>query len=155
MSLVTGVRLLVASDAALAPRTPKPHRAEDKGCTRCPMNWTLHGTKCYWVSHELSRWNSSREDCVIKGGKLLMPRDQEELDFIHRTLQKPNRYFWIGLFFEKGWTWVNGSRLDPSRFQLNPRVEGGSCGVIREGTISTMSCSSTCQWICQKEATQL
>ncbi|XP_074020779.1 killer cell lectin-like receptor subfamily B member 1B allele B [Numenius arquata] len=128
---------------------------EHEGCTLCPMNWTLHGTKCYWVSHGISRWNSSQEDCVNRGGELLVPRDQEELDFINRTLQKPTRYFWIGLLFEKGWTWLNSSRLDLSQFQLNPRAEGGSCGVIREGRISTIGCSATLQWICQKEATQL
>uniref|UniRef100_A0A8C3KB94 C-type lectin domain-containing protein n=1 Tax=Calidris pygmaea TaxID=425635 RepID=A0A8C3KB94_9CHAR len=115
--------------------------SEDKGCTLCPINWMSHGTKCYWVSHELSHWNSSREDCVNQGGQLMMPRDQKE------NLQKPTRYFWIGLFFEKGWTWVNGSHLD--------LTEGGSCGVIREGRISTIGCSVTLQWICQKEAIQL
>uniref|UniRef100_A0A8C3K3E4 C-type lectin domain-containing protein n=1 Tax=Calidris pygmaea TaxID=425635 RepID=A0A8C3K3E4_9CHAR len=127
----------------------------DEGCILCPMNWMSHGTKCYWVSHELSRWNSSREDCVNQGGQLMMPEDQKELDFINRNLQKPTRYFWIGLFFEKGWTWVNSSHLDPSRFQLNPQAEGRSCGVIREGRISTINCSAALQWICQKEATQL
>uniref|UniRef100_A0A8C3K5W9 C-type lectin domain-containing protein n=1 Tax=Calidris pygmaea TaxID=425635 RepID=A0A8C3K5W9_9CHAR len=129
--------------------------SEDEGCILCPMNWMSHGTKCYWVSHELSRWNSSREDCVNQGGQLMMPEDQKELDFINRNLQKPTRYFWIGLFFEKGWTWVNSSHLDPSRFQLNPQAEGRSCGVIREGRISTINCSAALQWICQKEATQL
>ncbi|XP_074020838.1 killer cell lectin-like receptor subfamily B member 1C [Numenius arquata] len=128
---------------------------EEKGCTLCPTNWTLRGTKCYWASRGMSPWNSSREDCGKRGGKLLMLEDQEELDFVNEILQKPTRYFWIGLLAGKGWTWLNGSRLDPSRFQLSPRDEGGSCGVIREGRISPESCGSAVQWVCQKEATQL
>ncbi|NXK23814.1 KRBBB protein, partial [Arenaria interpres] len=92
-----------------------------------------------------------REDCRKRGGELLMLEDQEELDFVNGILQKPTRYFWIGLLAGKGWTWLNGSCLDQSR----PRDEGGSCGGIREGRISPERCSSAVQWICQKEATQL
>ncbi|NXJ72913.1 KRBBA protein, partial [Rostratula benghalensis] len=92
-----------------------------------------------------------REDCGNRGAELLIPRDQEELDFINITFQKPGSYFWIGLFAGKGWTWVNGSCLDLS----HPWAENGSCGIIREGRISSYRCRSTLQWICQKQATQL
>ncbi|NWT49063.1 KLRBA protein, partial [Chroicocephalus maculipennis] len=96
-----------------------------------------------------------REDCANRGAELLLPEDQDELDFLNKTLQKPAGYFWIGLYAGKGWTWLNGSRLDPSRFQLSPGAEGVSCGVIKEGRISSESCFSTLRWICQKKATQL
>ncbi|NXV39442.1 KRBBB protein, partial [Rissa tridactyla] len=92
-----------------------------------------------------------REDCANRGAELLLLEDRDELDFLNRTLQKPTSYFWIGLYAGKGWTWLNGSRLDPSR----PRAEGGSCGVIKEGRISSESCGSMSRWICQKKATQL
>ncbi|KAM6364678.1 killer cell lectin-like receptor subfamily F member 1 [Pluvialis apricaria] len=131
---------------------------EDEGCRICPMNWTLRGTKCYWVSDGLSPWNASREDCVKRGATLLMPGDQDELAFLNEILQKPTRYFWLSLSLRsagKGWTWLNGSRLDQSRFPLSPHGEEGSCGVVRESRISSASCSSALQWICQKAATQL
>jgi len=38
--------------------------------------------------------------------------------FVKEILQKPTRYFWIGLSVPsggQGWTWLNGSHLDPSR----------------------------------------
>ncbi|NXG72527.1 KRBBB protein, partial [Baryphthengus martii] len=95
-----------------------------------------------------------REDCVKRGAELLMPGEQDELDFLNNTLKKPTRYFWIGLWVPsagKGWTWLNGSRLD----QSCPRADGTSCGVLRMGRISSQSCSSTLEWICQREATQL
>ncbi|XP_072704211.1 killer cell lectin-like receptor subfamily B member 1B allele C isoform X2 [Ciconia boyciana] len=123
---------------------------EGEGCKLCPMGWTLHGTKCYWVANEMNPWDQSKQDCVNRGAELLMPGDQEEL--------KPSRYFWIGLSIPsagKGWTWLNGSRLDQSRFQLSPGDKGRSCGMLREDRISSDNCSSALQWICQKEATQL
>ncbi|NXW26235.1 KRBBA protein, partial [Circaetus pectoralis] len=95
-----------------------------------------------------------REDCVNRGAELLMPEDQDELGFVKAIVQKPTSYFWIGLSIPpggKGWTWLNGSRLDQSR----PRDEGRSCGVVREDRISSDSCSAGLQWICRKEATQL
>ncbi|XP_063174809.1 uncharacterized protein LOC134507824 isoform X1 [Chroicocephalus ridibundus] len=143
----------VCSELREALCSSKPQEGE--GCKLCPMNWTLRGTKCYWVSGGINPWNVSREDCANRGAELLLPEDQDELDFLNKTLQKPAGYFWIGLYAGKGWTWLNGSRLDPSRFQLSPRAEGGSCGVIKEGRISSDSCVSTLRWICQKKATQL
>ncbi|NXA22959.1 KRBBB protein, partial [Ibidorhyncha struthersii] len=95
-----------------------------------------------------------REDCVNRGAALLMPGDQDELGFLNEILRRPTRYFWIGLSLPstgKGWTWLNGSRLDQSRL----RGKDGSCGVAREGRISSDSCSSALQWICQKEAARL
>ncbi|XP_063174962.1 killer cell lectin-like receptor subfamily F member 1 [Chroicocephalus ridibundus] len=128
---------------------------EGEGCMLCPTNWMLRGTKCYWVSTGINPWSASREDCVKRGAKLLMLGDQDELDFLNKIPRKPAGYFWIGLYAGDGWTWLNGSRLDPSRFQLRPPAEGGSCGVIKEGRISPESCGSALQWICQKAATQL
>ncbi|NXI94886.1 KRBBB protein, partial [Psophia crepitans] len=98
------------------------------------------------------------EDCVDRGAELVMPEDQDELGFLNEILQKPNRQFWTGLSVSptgKGWTWLNGSRLDQSRFPLSPGDEGRRCGVLKGGRITSQNCSSEFQWICQKEATQL
>ncbi|NXO47475.1 KRBBB protein, partial [Aramus guarauna] len=99
-----------------------------------------------------------REDCRNRGAELVMPGDQEELAFLNKILQKPRRYFWIGLSITragKGWTWLNGSRLDQSRFPLSSWDEDRSCGVLRGDRIVSENCSLELQWICQKEATQL
>ncbi|XP_010182252.1 PREDICTED: killer cell lectin-like receptor subfamily B member 1B allele B [Mesitornis unicolor] len=128
----------------------------DKGCKLCPMGWTLRGTKCYWISEGIELWNKSERDCGNRGAELLMPGDQDELDFLNEILHKPTRYFWIGLSVPsagQGGTWLNGSRLDQSRFQLSPRAEG--CGVLRANSIDAGNCSLGFQWICQKNATKL
>ncbi|KAM9263902.1 killer cell lectin-like receptor subfamily B member 1B allele C [Morus bassanus] len=132
-----------------------------EGCKLCPTGWMLRGTKCYWVASGVNPWSESKQDCVNQNAELVMPGDQDELDFIKEMVQKPRRYFWIGLSVPsagKGWTWLNGSCLDQSRFLLSSWNESRSrrsCGVFKEGTISSESCSSGLQWICQKEATQL
>ncbi|KAM6107057.1 killer cell lectin-like receptor subfamily F member 1 [Phoenicopterus ruber ruber] len=96
--------------------TSKPQEGEE--CKLCPAGWTLRRTKCYWVADKFKHWNKSREDCVNRRAKLLMAVDQDELDFVKELVQKPTSYFWIGLSFPstgKGWTWLNGSRLNESR----------------------------------------
>ncbi|XP_035750818.1 killer cell lectin-like receptor subfamily B member 1B allele C [Egretta garzetta] len=124
------------------------------------MGWTPRGTKCYWVTDRTNSWSKSREDCENRSAELLTLGDQDELAFVKGIVQKPRSYFWIGLFLPspgQDWTWVNGSRLDRSRFQLgsNPRDEGKICGAIRGDRIASESCSSGLHWICQKEATLL
>ncbi|XP_049649051.1 killer cell lectin-like receptor subfamily B member 1A [Accipiter gentilis] len=131
---------------------------EGEGCKLCSTGWMLHGSKCCWVAKRINPCSASQEDCMNRGAELLMPGDQDELGFVKEILQKPTSYFWIGLSVPpggKGWTWLNGSHLDQSRFQLSPRDEGRSCGVVREDRISSDSCSVGLQWICRKEATQL
>ncbi|XP_054039808.1 killer cell lectin-like receptor subfamily F member 1 [Rissa tridactyla] len=154
-TLGCGNASLACSCTGVAVRKSLCPLREGEGCTLCPTNWTLRGTKCYWVSAGINPWNVSREDCVKRGAKLLMLGDQDELDFLNKILQKPARYFWIGLYAGDGWTWLNGSHLDLNRFQLRPPAEGRSCGVIKEGRISPEGCASALQWICQKAATQL
>ncbi|NXB24204.1 KRBBA protein, partial [Rhagologus leucostigma] len=85
---------------------------------------------------------------------LLLPPSQE---FLHETLKKPSRYFWIGLGVPAagtGWTWVNGSLLDRDRFQPDLGERPGLCGMIRGSTIIPDTCDLASQWICQREATK-
>ncbi|NWQ84997.1 KLRB1 protein, partial [Columbina picui] len=98
-----------------------------------------------------------RGDCASRRAELLMSEDQDELDFLKKIIGKPSSYFWIGLSFSstvKAWTWLNGSRLDLNRFRLTTGYED-TCGALRGKSISSAHCSTPCQWICQKEATQL
>ncbi|NXH98828.1 KRBBA protein, partial [Pachycephala philippinensis] len=99
-----------------------------------------------------------REDCGGRGATLLLPRDQDELEFLNDTLQKSGRSFWIGLWKPAagtGWTWVNGSRLDRDRFQLELRDGLGDCGTVKGERISSEDCSTELNWICQKEPTKI
>uniref|UniRef100_A0A8B9UG43 C-type lectin domain-containing protein n=1 Tax=Anas zonorhyncha TaxID=75864 RepID=A0A8B9UG43_9AVES len=124
----------------------------------CPVGWTLHGRKCFWVTSKSSSWRESRENCSHQRAQLLVPEDQGELDFLNRVIQKPTRYFWIGLSQPSvgmAWTWLDGSRLDQSRFNLSTPNASGACGALREDRIISETCGSALAWICQKEAVLL
>uniref|UniRef100_A0A8B9ZQP7 C-type lectin domain-containing protein n=1 Tax=Anas zonorhyncha TaxID=75864 RepID=A0A8B9ZQP7_9AVES len=128
------------------------------GCELCPVGWTLHGRKCFWVTSKSSSWRESRENCSHQRAQLLVPEDQGELDFLNRVIQKPTRYFWIGLSQPSvgmAWTWLDGSRLDQSRFNLSTPNASGACGALREDRIISETCGSALAWICQKEAVLL
>ncbi|NWI84521.1 KRBBA protein, partial [Pitta sordida] len=97
-----------------------------------------------------------QEDCRNQGGALVMPQDQDELDSLMETLRRPTSYFWIGLWMDrKGWTWLNSSSLDQSRFQQNPKEGHGDCGTIKGNRIYSENCNSEQQRICQREAIEL
>ncbi|XP_038043859.2 killer cell lectin-like receptor subfamily B member 1B allele C isoform X2 [Anas platyrhynchos] len=128
------------------------------GCELCPVGWTLHRRKCFWVTSKSSSWRESRENCSHQRAQLLVPEDQGELDFLNRVIQKPTRYFWIGLSQPSvgmAWTWLDGSRLDESRFNLSTPNASGACGALREDRIISETCGSALAWICQKEAVLL
>ncbi|NWW26308.1 KLRB1 protein, partial [Falcunculus frontatus] len=99
-----------------------------------------------------------REDCGSRGATLLLPRDRDELEQLNETLQKSTRLFWIGLWVPAagtGWTWVNGSRLDRHRFQLDLEERPGQCGTLSAGGIVPGACGTELEWICQREAIKL
>uniref|UniRef100_K7FSW7 C-type lectin domain-containing protein n=1 Tax=Pelodiscus sinensis TaxID=13735 RepID=K7FSW7_PELSI len=120
----------------------------------CPMDWRLHGDKCYWVSREYKTWNESHSDCITRGSQLLVMQDREELEAL-QDLTQGRAQFWVGLSCPspgKAWTWLDGSQLDPTPQLLVPRLaEGNSCGVVRGNRIHSQSCSSALQWICQRD----
>ncbi|XP_039373265.1 killer cell lectin-like receptor subfamily F member 1 [Mauremys reevesii] len=128
--------------------------AEDSGCKLCPRDWLLHGDKCYWLSKESKDWTGSRDDCLWKSSRMLVIRNQQEMDFIQDVVQG-STYAWIGLKVTPAggkWTWVDGSPLDPVRFQVSGSAEGNSCGLIRGSRIQSETCGAVFRWICQKEA---
>ncbi|NXB82960.1 KRBBA protein, partial [Donacobius atricapilla] len=99
-----------------------------------------------------------REDCGNRGSALLVPWDQDELEILNESLQKPTRHFWIGLSLPvagTGWTWENGSDLDRGRFQLDLEERPGACGTLKGNGIDPQDCDTTLQWICQRESAEI
>ncbi|NXW79040.1 KRBBA protein, partial [Hirundo rustica] len=99
-----------------------------------------------------------REDCGNRESALLMPWDQDELEFLNGRLQKPTRHFWIGLSVPvagTGWMWENGSDLDQDRFQLDLGKRRGACGTLKGNRIAPQICDTRLQWICQKESAEI
>ncbi|XP_053904441.1 killer cell lectin-like receptor subfamily F member 1 isoform X2 [Malaclemys terrapin pileata] len=134
--------------------SPQNSSAGPPGCRLCPLNWLLHGDKCYWLSKESKTWNESREDCSAKSSRMLVIQDQRAMEFI-KTITEGKYPVWIGLHLttSKGnWTWVDGSLLNQTGVSLSAPDTGNSCGVWKENQIRGEICSGTFKWICQREA---
>ncbi|XP_038227565.1 killer cell lectin-like receptor subfamily B member 1 [Dermochelys coriacea] len=131
--------------------------AGGSGCKLCPTDWQLRGDKCYWVSGGGKTWSESRADCSARGSQLLVIQDPKELEFL-KDLTQGSHLFWIGLSVsspEKGWTWLDGSRLNQTLFPVSGPAEGHSCGVVKGNRIGSDTCSSGFQSICQRDAVPL
>ncbi|XP_067402591.1 killer cell lectin-like receptor subfamily B member 1B allele C [Emydura macquarii macquarii] len=144
------------SQSCLKPRWyPKPdnNSTEDCGCKLCPAEWLLHKNKCYWVSKESKSWRESHEDCAAKSSEMLVIQDKEEMGYILNITHMNN--VWLGLNVtspERKWTWVDGSMLDETLFQLTGDKEMDSCGMIKKNHTISEICSDVAKWICEKVA---
>ncbi|NXY05939.1 KRBBA protein, partial [Pteruthius melanotis] len=99
-----------------------------------------------------------REDCGNWGSTLLVPWDQDELEFHTESLQKPTRHFWITLSVPvagMAWMWENSSNLDQDWFQLDLGKRPGACGTLEGNGISPQNCDTRLQWICQRESAEI
>ncbi|NXQ54560.1 KRBBA protein, partial [Anthoscopus minutus] len=99
-----------------------------------------------------------REDCGNRGSALLVPWDQDELEFLKESLQNPTRHFWIGLSVPvagKSWTWENGSDFHRELFQLDLGKRPGACGTLKGNGIRPRNCDTSLQWICQRESAKI
>ncbi|XP_067393029.1 killer cell lectin-like receptor subfamily B member 1B allele B, partial [Emydura macquarii macquarii] len=135
----------------------QPGPAGGSGCKLCPSDWRPRGDKCYWVSRDSNTWNKSHANCSERGSQLLVIRDQEELEFL-KDLTKGSKKFWVGLSVpspQKAWVWLDGSRLDLTRFLGLGQAEENSCGTLKGNQIRSDSCSAGYQWICQRDAVLL
>uniref|UniRef100_A0A8C3QQ59 C-type lectin domain-containing protein n=1 Tax=Cyanoderma ruficeps TaxID=181631 RepID=A0A8C3QQ59_9PASS len=155
-----GRRFPAAPQRCLSPPGSIPVPAESEGCRLCAVGWMLIGTKCYWVSDGMNPWNKSREDCGNRGSALLVPWDQDELEFLNESLQKPTRHFWIGLSVPlagTGWMWENGLGRHPIVPEGPPGVtrRPGACGTLKGNGIAPQNCDTRLQWICRKESAEI
>ncbi|XP_078507278.1 killer cell lectin-like receptor subfamily B member 1B allele C [Lissotriton helveticus] len=126
------------------------------GCERCPQDWLLHGGICYYFSKvkEVTTWSESHEDCSSRSARLLVIKDHEELNFVHRSVKHGNPV-WLGLFLAcpgRNWTWVNGSMLNSDWFLVTGTKEEGSCGATKKSSTYSESCLTVAHWICEKDA---
>ncbi|XP_069058024.1 killer cell lectin-like receptor subfamily B member 1B allele A [Pleurodeles waltl] len=120
----------------------------------CPLDWQLHGRKCYYFSAKTDRknWSTSHEDCSSRSSHLVVIEDKAELDYFTR---KRVNQAWIGVFITpagKRWTWVNGSTLNENVFRVTGAADGDWCGTAQRGSVVSSRCVNALNWICQKQA---
>ncbi|KAJ1122165.1 hypothetical protein NDU88_000669 [Pleurodeles waltl] len=124
------------------------------GSNVCPEDWVFCSGMCYFISSEYLDWNRSREDCLSKETQLLVIDDHKEMDFINNITRNKN-FLWIGLRVKAlggKWTWVNGLVLNQHMFSIHSGPEESSCASTKRGSLTSESCSSKLNWICEMTA---
>uniref|UniRef100_A0A674E1Y5 CD209 antigen-like protein D n=1 Tax=Salmo trutta TaxID=8032 RepID=A0A674E1Y5_SALTR len=90
----------------------------------CAKDWEYYGGKCYYFSPDELTWAQSRDECITRGGHLVIIGSLEEQKFLDQKIgskitTEPEEKFWIGLtdsIKENEWLWVDGSSLS-TRFE--------------------------------------
>ncbi|XP_068195592.1 CD209 antigen-like protein C [Antennarius striatus] len=144
-------------------------------CERCPSEWFLVNTTCYFHSKETSRpmknWNDSRADCISRGGNLAVIDNLKEQINLFEYLPKlegnvpfwTRPGIWIGLTdlqTEGKWEWINNVTVSNGywiRGEPNNHGEDGEdCGAIANIKLPLQTwfdakCSSLKEWLCEKQ----
>uniref|UniRef100_A0A4W5KSR6 Immune-related, lectin-like receptor 4 n=1 Tax=Hucho hucho TaxID=62062 RepID=A0A4W5KSR6_9TELE len=96
----------------------------------CAEGWEYYGGKCFYFSPDKLTWAQSRDECITRGGHLVIIGSLEDME--------PEDKFWIGLtdsINENEWLWVDNSALS-TRFWLGnqePDDRIGEYGEYPEG----------------------
>ncbi|XP_042151626.1 asialoglycoprotein receptor 1-like isoform X2 [Oncorhynchus tshawytscha] len=141
----------------------------------CAEGWEYYGGKCYYFSPDKLTWAQSRDECITRGGHLVIIESIEEQIFLdQKTGTKISTdsedKFWIGLtdsINENEWLWVDNSSLSTS-FWLGDQEpddwkgenpDGEDCARMGEpnGTIDGKSwldviCNTTQRRICETKS---
>nr|XP_019940600.1 PREDICTED: CD209 antigen-like [Paralichthys olivaceus] len=143
-------------------------------CGRCPSRWFYLNESCYFHSQSeynaLKNWADSREDCIRRGGDLVVIEDWAEQVTLYehlpkRTIQQEwllsGPGIWIGFTREAGdtWMWVNNATLLDEGFWIhgepnNQGPHGERCGAIMNIINYKNSwfdgyCLSNKEWLCE------
>ncbi|XP_055754559.1 C-type lectin domain family 4 member M-like [Salvelinus fontinalis] len=120
----------------------------------CPDGWRKFDCSCYFLSSESKTWEESRQDCLKRGGDLVIIQRREEQDYI-KTFEVTS---WIGLTDEHSeglWTWVDNTQLTTAEYWHPGEPNGGrdeNCGMfwLQFDAWNDASCSEVLPWICEK-----
>ncbi|CAI5655383.1 unnamed protein product [Oreochromis niloticus] len=128
-------------------KTPNPKNT-------CPVGWSSFNHSCYLLSESSASWDAARRDCRGREADLLVINSPEEQNFLSTI----NTEVWIGLNDkeqEGTWKWVDGTPLNMTYWASGQPDNGGEedCAHVRSDEKkfwNDLSCSSSCQWICEK-----
>uniref|UniRef100_A0A8C5CCV6 CD209 antigen-like protein C n=1 Tax=Gadus morhua TaxID=8049 RepID=A0A8C5CCV6_GADMO len=125
----------------------------------CPEGWRKFENACYHHSDQKKSWNNGRNDCIKKGGDLVVIDSSQEQKF----LLEYEGDFWIGLTDleqEGTWKWVDGAPLilsnwaekQPDNGNKNAAYGEEDCAHSRRPTWNDVSCDTNLRWICETSA---
>ncbi|XP_070539927.1 perlucin-like protein isoform X2 [Ptychodera flava] len=129
-----------------------------------PHGWRcVPGKSCYFVySGQHYSWSSAKQQCALKGAKLVTINDNFEDAFI-REIARLEGYMWIGfndITTEGYWRWDDGSQVTFFNWaQGRPSTSSSNtndCAVLHRysnGQWYDQNCNTAYGYICEKKFT--
>ncbi|XP_028272114.1 C-type lectin domain family 4 member M-like [Parambassis ranga] len=112
--------------------------------------WVFFQNSIYYISSTKKSWQASREDCLLKGGDLVIVDNKEEQDFIRQF----EMVTWIGLTDTKTegiWKWVDGTLLNTSYWKISSGItDDGNGENEKKNSWDGEGCGNNNFWICEK-----
>ncbi|XP_028658789.2 C-type lectin domain family 6 member A-like isoform X1 [Erpetoichthys calabaricus] len=143
---------------------------QEENCLLCSNGWHLFKSKCYFFSTDKRNWIFSRNECISKGGHLVIIESEEEQRFLDLNIKKEEKYmYWIGLSYQKKeneFRWENNMRVTTIKFWGTDQPNKQSGNSISEECVLLMTdkdgikwhdfpCENSEQMICESAAVQL
>ncbi|XP_039608763.1 C-type lectin domain family 6 member A-like isoform X2 [Polypterus senegalus] len=141
---------------------------QDENCLLCANGWHLFKSKCYFFSNDKRNWTFSRNECISKGGHLVITESKEEQTFLDSKIKREEQY-WIGLSYQKKeneFRWENNMNITTIQFWGKDQPNKWNGNSASEECVLLMTdkdgirwhdfpCENTEQMICETAAVQL
>ncbi|XP_051783784.1 C-type lectin domain family 4 member E-like [Erpetoichthys calabaricus] len=138
-------------------------------CPVCEVGWVLFNSKCYFFSTVKLTWELSRDQCVIKGGHLVIVESSREQEFLENKINimgGEEKFYWIGLndkVKENEFVWVDGTPLSTNnRFWDGNQPNGDfneNCVQIWMKSVwnhwHDFPCATPTKWVCETTSSLL
>nr|XP_046265309.1 CD209 antigen-like protein C isoform X2 [Scatophagus argus] len=118
--------------------------------------WVDFNSSLYYISSIKKTWQESRDDCLQRGGDLVIINSKGEQEFASQY----QKIMWIGLSKREAaaeWTWVDGTALTTSFWQSHePNNHRGNEDCVEithsiNGYWNDAACENKNFWICKKK----
>lgn len=124
----------------------------------CPKEWQRVGDSCIFVNNDdMFTWKEARQECQLKSGDLLVINSAKKQDWLLKeSVMAETDGWWIGLFYNKRWSWVNAMNVNETVTPWSHEPTTGKigdeedCGAIySNGNFTDKKCQLKYGYICK------
>ncbi|XP_029993598.1 CD209 antigen-like protein C [Sphaeramia orbicularis] len=126
---------------------------------RCPQDWLMFDSSCYYISTQRKTWDDSRRDCLQRGADLVVIGNRQEQAFLTGFTEvawvgmtdrrREGRFVWVDR------TPVNRNQLQWARGQPDNSNGAEDCGDLYTRIdfigLNDSACTTLRQWICERK----
>ena len=96
-------------------------------CSGCALG--EHEGSSYWFCPEPLPWGDARNDCIARGGDLVVVESLAEHTYVAAELPIEDHWLGLHLLSDGSWVWTDGSAPDFEQWARGlPSTDGSGCG---------------------------